>query len=99
MAAVAAPLAVIFALGGGAHSEDPHAKAVAAAEDATPCCHLQLTAAAPTASSWSGPAAQINGPAAEAAPASRASRWHVAARNAPQVLIADVAPERGLQVK
>ena len=31
--------------------------------------------------------------------ASRASRWHVASKNAPQVLIADIAPEHGLQVK
>lgn len=99
MAAVAAPLAVLFALGGSAHAEDRHGKAASATDDATPCCHLELTAAATTATSWSGPAVQTGGPAAEAATASRASRWHVAARNAPQVLTADVAPERGLQVK
>jgi hypothetical protein len=99
MAAVATPLAAIFALGGSAHAEDHHGKAASVADDATPCCQLQLAAATPTVSSWSGPAVQINDPAAEAAPASRASRWHVAANNAPQVLTADVAPENGLQVK
>jgi hypothetical protein len=99
MAAVAAPLAVIFALGGSAHAEDHHGKAASATDDATPCCQLQLTAATPMASSWSGPAVQTDGAAAEPAAASRASRWHVAAKNAPQVLTADVAPERGLQVK
>lgn len=99
MAAVATPLAVIFALGGSAHAEDHHGKAASATDDATPCCHLQLMAATPTASSWSGSAVQTIDPAAETAAASRASRWHVAAKNAPQVLIADVAPERGLQVK
>jgi hypothetical protein len=99
MAAVGAPLAVIFALGGSAHAEDHLGKVASATDDATPCCQLQLTAATPTASSWSGPAAQGNDAAAETASASRASRWHVAAKNAPQVLVADVAPERGLQVK
>ena len=99
MAAVATPLAVIFALGGSAHAEDHHGKAASATDDATPCCQLQLTAATPMASSWSGPAVQTDGAAAETAAASRASRWHVAANNAPQMLIADVAPERGLQVK
>jgi hypothetical protein len=33
------------------------------------------------------------------APASRASRWRVVAKNVPQLLHAGVAPERGLQVK
>jgi hypothetical protein len=98
MAAVATPLAVIFALGGSANAEDHHGKAASAA-DAAPCCHLELTAAAPMASAWSGPGVPTNDAAADTAAASRASRWHVASRNAPQVLIADVAPERGLQVK
>ncbi len=96
MAAVAAPVAVIFALGGSAHAEDRHGKV---ADDATPCCQLQLTAGMPMASSWSASGVQVDGAAAETASASRASRWHVASMNAPQVLTADVAPERGMQVK
>ncbi len=96
MAAVAAPVAVIFALGGSAHSEDRHGKV---ADDVTPCCELQLTAGMPMASSWSASGVQADGAAAETASASRASRWHVASMNAPQVLTADVAPERGMQVK
>ncbi|WP_343709860.1 hypothetical protein, partial [Mycobacterium sp.] len=99
MAAVAAPAAVIFALGGSAHAEDHHGKAAALADDTAPCCHLQMTAGMPMASSWSASGVQAGGDVAETASASRASRWHVAAKNAPQVLIADVAPERGLQVK
>ena len=51
------------------------------------------------ASSWSASSVQADAAAAETATASRASRWHVAAMNVPQVLTADVAPERGLQVK
>jgi hypothetical protein len=99
MAAVAAPTAFIFALGGSAHVEEHHGPANAAADDTTPCCHLQMTPGMPMASSWSSSAVQAPGAAAETASASRASRWHVASKNAPQVLIADVAPERGMQVK
>ena len=51
------------------------------------------------ASSWAASAVQPDGASVETASASRASRWHVASTNAPQVLIADVASERGLQVK
>jgi hypothetical protein len=98
MAAVAAPVAVIFALGGSAHAEDHHGKAASVA-DAAPCCHLQMTAGMPMASSWSASGVPTNGATAETTSASRGSRWHVASQNAPQVLIADVAPERGLQVK
>jgi hypothetical protein len=97
MAAVAASAAIIFALGGSAHAEDHHGKADAVAE--TSCCGLQITATAPTAAAWAASAVPANGVPAETAPASRASRWHVASKNAPQVLIADVAPEHGLQVK
>ncbi len=99
MAAVAAPLAAIFALGGSAQAEDHHGKAASPADDAATCCHLQMTAGMPMASSWSMSGVQAEGPAAETASASRASRWHVASQNAPQVLIADIAPEHGLQVK
>ena len=99
MAAVAAPVAVIFALGGSAHSEGHHGKAVASAEDAAPCCHMEVLPGMPMASAWSASAVQGPGEPADPAAASRASRWHVASKNAPQVLIADIAPEHGLQVK
>jgi hypothetical protein len=97
MAAVAAPAAIIFALGGSAHAEEHHGKADVVAD--TSCCHLQITAAAPTTAAWAESAVPANGAPAETAPASRASRWHVASKNAPQVLIADIVPEHGLQVK
>ena len=97
MAAVAAPVAIIFALGGSAHAENRHGKADAVAD--VSCCHLQITAAEPTTAAWAASDVQANGAPAETAPASRASRWHVASKNAPQVLIADIAPEHGLQVK
>ena len=99
MAAVAAPVAFIFALGGSAHAEDHHGKADVVAGDTAACCHLQMTAGMPMASSWSPSTVQAPGEPAETAAASRASRWHVASKNAPQALIADVAPEHGLQVK
>jgi hypothetical protein len=98
VAAVVAPVAVIFALGGSAHVEERHGPADAVAEAAAPCCHLQMTPGMPMGSSWSTSAVQAQGAAAETS-ASRASRWHVASKNAPQVLIADVAPEHGMQVK
>jgi len=97
MAAIAAPVAAIFALGGSAHTGGHHDQV---ADEATACCRLQLTPGVPMASSWSASSVQVDeGTAAESASASRASRWHVASMNAPQVLTADVAPERGLQVK
>jgi hypothetical protein len=96
-ATVAASVAIIFALGGSAPAEDHHGKADAVAD--APCCHLQIMATAPTTAAWAASAVQASGVPAETEAASRASRWHVAAKNAPQVLIADVAPERGLQVK
>jgi hypothetical protein len=95
---VMAPVAVIFALGGSAHVARPHKSADAVAEAAAPCC-VQVATVEPTASSWAPSAVQASAIAGEAAPASRASRWHVASKNAPQMLVADVAPEHGLQVK
>jgi hypothetical protein len=97
MAAVVAPAAVIFALGGSAHPEGPHGDAHSVAGDAA-CC-LQITAAEPTTSSWAPSAVQAGATAGEMAPASRASRWRVVAKDAARLLVADVAPERGLQVK
>jgi hypothetical protein len=99
MATVIAPVAVIFALGGSADAEGHNGKANSVADASASCCHLQITAAAPTASSWSASAMQLAGELPETAAASRASRWHVASKNAPQMLIADIAPEHGLQVK
>ena len=99
MAAVIAPVAVIFALGGSAHAEGHRGKADSVADASTACCHLQMTAAMPMASSWAASTVQPNGAPTDPTAASRASRWHVAAKNAPQVLTADVAPERGLQIK
>jgi hypothetical protein len=99
MAAVIAPAAVIFALGGSAHADDHHGKADSVADASAACCQLQLTAGTPMASSWAASAVQPNGAPADPTAASRASRWHVASKNAPQMLIADIAPEHGLQVK
>jgi hypothetical protein len=97
MAAVAASVAIIFALGGSAHAEGHQGTADAVAD--APCCQLQITAAAPTPAAWAASAVPATGAPADTAAASRASRWHVASKNAPQVLISDVAPEHGLQVK
>ncbi|MGB9251724.1 MAG: hypothetical protein WCC28_18595 [Mycobacterium sp.] len=97
MAAVAAPVAIIFALGGSAHAQGHQGKADAVAD--APCCQLQIMATAPTTAAWAASTVPAIGAPDETAPASRASRWHVASTNAPQVLISDVAPERGLQVK
>jgi hypothetical protein len=99
MAAVIAPAAAIFALGCGADSHGHHGKADSVADDASACCHLQLTAAAPTAASWSASAVPATDVPGEMAPASRASRWRAVSKDAPNVLIADIAPEHGLQVK
>ena len=97
MAAVAAPAAVIFALGGSAHPEAPRGTADSVAGDAA-CC-LQIAAAEPTASSWAPSAVQGSASAGELAPASRAARWRVATTAAPRMLPVGVANERGLQVK
>jgi hypothetical protein len=96
MAAVVAPAAVIFALGGSAHPIAPRSHADSVADRAL-CC-LQITALAAGATPWAPSSVQTSAPG-ETAPASRASRWRVVDRNAPQVLTADIAPERGLQVK
>ena len=97
-AVIAASAATIFALGGSAQAEDHNGRAATVAD--APCCQLQLMAAAPaTTAAWAASAVPGNGAPAEAAAASRASRWHVASKNAPQVLVSDVAPEHGLQVK
>jgi hypothetical protein len=97
-AAVTGSAAVIFALGGSAHAASTH-KSTDAVADAAPACCVQIMTVEPTASSWAPSAVSANAGAGEAAPASRASRWHVTPKYVPQVLTADVAPEHGLQVK
>ena len=97
MAAIAAPSAVLFALGGSCHQSTPVSEADSVAGAAAPCC-LQVTAAAPSPSSWA-PSTAVSTAPGEVLPASRASRWRVVAKNVPQMLPVGVAPERGLQVK
>jgi hypothetical protein len=99
MAVVAAPAAIIFALGGSAHAESHHGTADSVAEASAACCHLQMMGAAPTTVAWAASTVQPNGAPTDPTAASRASRWHVASKSAPQMLIADIAPEHGLQVK
>lgn len=100
MAAVLGPAAVFFALGGSAHPQGHQGRADAVAEQAAACCHLEVTEAAPMASAWAASAVEPPGAPGETGSASRAARWHVVSKEAaPQLLIADVAPERGLQVK
>jgi hypothetical protein len=96
VAAVAAPAAVFFALGASADPVSPRSDADSVAGEAAPCC-VEVTAAAPMASSWA-PSTVSAGPG-EAQPASRASRWRVVPKYVPQLLPVGVAPERGLQVK
>ena len=95
MAAVGAPAALFFAVGGSgdAAASRDHADSVA---DAAPCC-VQVSASAVAASSWAF--SSVNVDPGETAPASRASRWRVVNLNAPKLLPVGVAPERGLQVK
>ena len=95
MAAVGAPAALFFAVGGSgdAAASRDHADSVA---DAAPCC-VQISASALAASSWAF--SSVNVDPGETAPASRASRWRVVNLNAPKLLPVGVAPERGLQVK
>jgi hypothetical protein len=97
-AIVVAPAAILFALSGSARGGEAHqdADTVVGAESA--CC-AQVTATTTTTSSWAASALALNDGAGEAAPASRASRWRLAANAAPRTLAAGVANERGLQVK
>jgi hypothetical protein len=93
MAALAAPTAALFALGGSAQQVTPRSDADSVAGETEPCC-LQVMAAASAASSWTQ--SNVNPGSGETLPA---SRWRVVAQNRPQVLPVGVAPERGLQVK
>jgi hypothetical protein len=96
MAAVVVPVAIIFALGGSAHQLSPVSNDASVADGSGPSS-LQVTAAAPGASSWAQ--SMVNSGPAEAPAASRGSRWRVVDKDAPRLLISDIAPERGLQVK
>jgi hypothetical protein len=96
VAVVAAPAAVLFALGGSAYQSTAASAADSVAGPAAPCC-VPVTAAAPAPSSWAFSSVST-GPG-EMAPASRASRWRVVPKYVPQLLPVGRAPERGLQVK
>jgi hypothetical protein len=95
MAAVVASGALSFAIGGSGDAVASRERADSVA-DAAPCC-VQVTATAPTSSSWA--LSSVSADPGDMAPASRASRWRVVAKNVPQMLPVGVAPERGLQVK
>ena len=95
MAAVVASGALFFAIGGSGDAVASRERADSVA-DAAPCC-LQVTATAPTSSSWA--LSSVGADPGEMAPASRASRWRVVNLNAPKLLPVGVALERGLQVK
>lgn len=95
-AAVIAPAAVLFAVGGDVHPfpSEPEIKPAAAAEGTDqPVPGVEIVAAAPAANPSVTPAG-VSLPGAEPA---TASRWRVL--NIPQLLPAGRAPERGLQVK
>jgi hypothetical protein len=98
MAALIAPAAVFFAVGGSAHPVAGGGDTDPVAGDTPPCCwHVT---AAPTASSRAPSAVpmSMNSGPGETVAASR-SRWRVVARDVPHLLPVGVAPERGLQVK
>jgi hypothetical protein len=97
MAALVAPAAVLFAVGGSAHPLAARGDADSVAGDVAPCC-WQVTAVAPMASSWapSGPQTNMSSGPGEMV---SASRWRVVSHDIPRLLPAGVAPERGLQVK
>ena len=95
MAAAVASGVLSFAIGGSGDAVASRERADSVA-DAAPCC-LQVTATAPTSSSWA--LSSVGADPGEMAPASRASRWRVVNLNAPKLLPVGVALERGLQVK
>jgi hypothetical protein len=96
VAAVVGPVAILFAVGGSAHPVAARGAADSVAGDVAPCWS-QITVAAPTPSSWA--LSSVSSGPGEMVSASRASRWRVVNRDAPQLLSVGVAPERGLQVK
>ena len=97
-AAVIAPAALFFAVGGSARPLLAGGHADLVASEPAPCC-LQIVGVAPSASSWAPSGAQ---PSMGSDPAQMvsASRWRVVNRDSPsQLLPVGVAQERGLQVK
>jgi hypothetical protein len=97
MAAFVAPAAVLFAVGGSAHPIAAAGNVDSVAGDIAPCC-WQVTAVAPTASSWApaGPQTSVSSGPGEMV---SASRWRVVSHDVPRLLPVGVAPERGLQIK
>jgi hypothetical protein len=96
VATVAVPVAVLFALGGSAQQLSPVSNAASVADGLGPG-PLQVTIGAPGTASWTQ--SSVNSGPAETAAASRGLRWRVVDKDAPRLLVADVASERGLQVK
>lgn len=84
LAAVLAPAAVFFAVSADVHPFTPHTEAKPVISDAAPCCVQIVTAASN----------RLIKQAADGEPTA-ASRYHTRAR----FLTADVAPERGLQIR
>jgi hypothetical protein len=100
VAALAAPAAAFFVVGGSA---DPVAnRGVANVADASaPACCVEVTGAVPMPSprALAGEQASVGMGTGDLVSASRASRWRVVNRDAPKALPVGVASERGLQVK
>jgi hypothetical protein len=95
VAAVIAPAAVFFAVGGDVHLSArpaPEAEPVVA-EETTPCC-LEIVAAAPGAPAATPPIGQVN-PSSAPDPMVAAARYRTVDRSLP----VGIAPESGLQVK
>ena len=95
VAAVIAPAAVFFAVGGDVHFSARPAPEVepVVAEDTTPCC-VEIVAAAPAAPSAAAPIGLVNSSSAPD-PMVAAARYRTVDRSLP----VGIAPERGLQVK
>lgn len=91
VAAVIAPVAVLFALGGSARTPAAEFAADPVADHA--CCAKIVSAPAAFSAAAAGGIGIDNG---EVMPA---SRWRVAHHDVPKVLPVGLAPERGLQVK
>ncbi len=96
VAAVVAPAAVFFVVAGSADAAATRAEANPDVGGAAPC-RIEVTPVAPAPPSWAWSSVSVG--SGEMASASRASRWRVVNRDAPRVLPAGVASERGLQVK
>lgn len=101
LAAVIAPAAVFFAVGGDVHplaagSADPRVGTVAPVADAVAPCCAELVAAAPIALA-SATSVEQSSMSSDPGQLVSASRWRVV--DIPRLLPVGVAPERGLQVR